>query len=188
MSAVDLDALRAAHGDLGIHVSSGPTSSVVSEEVRILVPSEQAQTLLQRLRGEAELPAARLLDLTVVDRLDSTPAGFEVVYRLGSSEGVSVYRIHAFLADSQSAPPTIESVVALWPAANWLEREAFDLFGIGFSGHPDLRRIMLEADFKGAPLRKSEGGGASLSAPTPTPTPTPLQTPQAPPSSSEATS
>lgn len=53
---------------------------------------------------------------------------------------------------SESDP--VESVTGLWPAANWLEREVFDLFGIKFTGHPDLRRILLGSDFKGAPLRK----------------------------------
>jgi NADH-quinone oxidoreductase subunit C len=54
----------------------------------------------------------------------------------------------------RAGAPTVDSVVGLWPAAAWLEREVFDLFGIHFRGHPDLRRILLESDFEGAPLRK----------------------------------
>ena len=141
------------------------------------VPGDHARTLLERLRGEADAPSVRLLDLTVVDRLDASPAGFEVIYRLGSRVGELAYRVHGFIPDSADDNPSIGSVSALWPSALWLEREAFDLFGIGFRGHPELRPLLLGADFcaavgadlsadadlNGAPLRKSAGQGQSSS-------------------------
>ena len=181
MSALDLDVLRAAHSDLNVQVSSSPTSDPDSHEVRISVPGEHVRALLERLRGEAGTQSVRLLDLTVVDRLDASPAGFEVVYRLASRVGEFAYRVHGFIPDSAEDNPSIDSVSALWPSALWLEREAFDLFGIGFRGHPELRRLLLGADFgadfgavfdavfdadvelNGAPLRKSAGHGQSSS-------------------------
>ena len=177
MSALDLDALRATHADLEVQVSSSPTSDPDSPEVRMRVPGDHARTLLERWRGEADAPSVRLLDLTVVDRLDASPAGFEVIYRLGSRVGELAYRVHGVLPDSAGDNPSIGSVSALWPSALWLEREAFDLFGIGFRGHPELRPLLLGADFcaavgadlsadadlSGAPLRKSAGQGQSSS-------------------------
>jgi len=127
------------------------------------VRGEHARTLLERLCGEADTPSLRLLDLTVVDRLDTSPAGFEVVYRLASGMGEFAYRVHGFIPASAEDNPSIDSVSGLWPSALWLEREAFDLFGIGFRGHPELRRLLLGADFIGAPLRKSTRHGQSSS-------------------------
>ena len=106
----------------------------------------------------------RLVDLTAIDRGpgeagpgDGQPAAarFEVVYWLASASTRERLRIHVPVAAGEGeTAPTLESVVALWPGADWLEREVFDLFGIVFRGHPSLRRILLEADFEGAPLRK----------------------------------
>jgi NADH-quinone oxidoreductase subunit C len=64
-------------------------------------------------------------------------------------------RVKAQLADtSDGSPPEIDSAVGLWPGANWLEREVWDLYGIKFRGHPDLRRILMYEEFVGHPLRK----------------------------------
>lgn len=173
MSALDLDALRATYADLNVQVSFSPTSDPDSPEARMRVPGDQARTLLERLRGEADAPSVRLLDLTIVDRMDASPAGFEVVYRLASRVDEFAYRVHGFIPDSAEDNPSIDSVSALWPSALWLEREAFDLFGIGFRGHPELRSLLLgagfgagfgaDAELNGAPLRKSAGQGQSSS-------------------------
>lgn len=80
-----------------------------------------------------------------------TKPRFAVVYHLLSLENNQRIRLRAFLDDEQ---PSIDSVVDLWPAANWFEREAFDLFGIIFKGHPDLRRILTDYGFIGHPFRK----------------------------------
>lgn len=76
---------------------------------------------------------------------------FAVVYHLLSLEHNHRIRVKAFLPDE---PPSIPSVIDIWPAANWFEREAFDLFGILFIGHPDLRRILTDYGFIGHPFRK----------------------------------
>jgi NADH-quinone oxidoreductase subunit C len=79
-------------------------------------------------------------------------ARFAVVYHLLSMTHNQRLRVRVFAADSEF--PMIASVIGLWPAANWYEREAFDLFGIVFSGHPDLRRILTDYGFVGHPFRK----------------------------------
>ncbi len=89
----------------------------------------------------------RLGMVTAVDTRDE----FELVYRLQSRQ------MHAGIFVKARVPrdePTIASVTDLWPAANWQEREVFDMFGIVFTGHPDLRRILLTDDWVGYPLRK----------------------------------
>lgn len=79
------------------------------------------------------------------------PARFAVVYHLLSLENNHRIRLRAFVGHEQ---PSIDSVTDIWPAANWYEREAFDLFGIIFKGHPDLRRILTDYGFIGHPFRK----------------------------------
>jgi NADH-quinone oxidoreductase subunit C len=92
----------------------------------------------------------RLSTVTGVDRFPAEPR-FEVVYHLHSVERNERVRLKCRLPGSA---PSIDSVTAVWRAANWYERETFDLFGIGFRNHPDLRRIMLPDDWEGYPLRK----------------------------------
>lgn len=118
--------------------------------LRIEVPAADAAVLLRRLREESSFRFDRLLDLTVVDR--AAGAGrFEVVYFLAASVSGVRLRVHAVLA---SESLEIASLTPVWSAADWLEREAHDLFGVDFKGHPGLERILLPADFEGAPLRK----------------------------------
>jgi len=92
----------------------------------------------------------RLSSVTAVDRYPLEPR-FEVVYHLHSIEQKQRVRLKCRL---ESDEPAIESVTSVWRGANWYEREVFDLFGIHFLNHPDLRRIMLPDDWEGHPLRK----------------------------------
>jgi NADH-quinone oxidoreductase subunit C len=92
----------------------------------------------------------RLSTVTGVDRYPSEPR-FEVVYHLHSIERNERLRVKCRLPGSAAE---IDSVTGVWRAANWYERETFDLFGIVFRNHPDLRRIMLPEDWSGHPLRK----------------------------------
>lgn len=92
----------------------------------------------------------RLSTVTAVDRYPSEPR-FEVVYHLHSIERNDRLRLKARLPGSE---PAIDSVISVWRGANWYEREVFDLFGITFTGHPDLTRIMMPDDWEGHPLRK----------------------------------
>lgn len=92
----------------------------------------------------------RLSTVTGVDRFPSQPR-FEVVYHLHAVENGQRLRLKCRLAGEN---PEIESVTSVWRGADWYEREVFDLFGIQFPGHPDLRRIMMPDDWEGHPLRK----------------------------------
>ena len=92
----------------------------------------------------------RLSAVTAVDRYPAEPR-FEVVYHLHSVERNRRIRLKCRV---RGAEPSIESVASVWRAANWYEREVFDLFGIRFANHPDLRRILMPDDWEGYPLRK----------------------------------
>jgi len=92
----------------------------------------------------------RLSTVTAVDRYPAEPR-FEVVYHLHSIEGKERLRLKCRLGGEK---PEIESVTSVWRSADWYEREVFDLFGIAFLNHPDLRRIMMPDDWEGHPLRK----------------------------------
>jgi len=100
------------------------------------------------LRDEVDFDM--LVDLTAVDYLGCEPR-FEVVYHLYATGPNQRLRIKAGVAEEA---PEIASLVPLYASANWMEREVFDLYGIRFHGHPDLRRILLYDEFEGHPLRK----------------------------------
>ena len=97
-----------------------------------------------------ELKFVRLSTVTAVDRFPAEPR-FEVVYHLHSLERNEKLRLKCRLP---AAHPEIDSVTGVWRAAGWYERETFDLFGVKFRNHPDLRRIMMPDDWEGHPLRK----------------------------------
>jgi NADH-quinone oxidoreductase subunit C len=119
--------------------------------VTVVVPLAE---LLQALgRARDELGYSRFVDLTVVDLLKRQDR-FELVYLLYSLTARAWLRVKT-LTDGEA--PSITPVV---PAANWYEREAFDLFGIQFDGHPNLKRIMLPDDWQGHPLRRTEPLGS----------------------------
>jgi NADH-quinone oxidoreductase subunit C len=99
---------------------------------------------------EGPLDYAMLLDLTC---LDERPLGrgLTMVYHLLSLRRNHRLRVKVFLA---AESPAVSSLAGLWKNANWLEREAYDMFGVAFAGHPDLRRILMYEGFEGFPLRK----------------------------------
>jgi len=119
-------------------------------EATAVVESDRLIEVLQALRDDEVLAFEMLADLTAVDRLGREPR-FEVVYHLLSVSKHQRIRIVVPIAEAACVLP---SVVGLWPAANWLEREVWDLYGIRFDRHPDLRRILLYEEFEGHPLRK----------------------------------
>ena len=107
--------------------------------------------LLEALRRSKQvLKCEQLTSVTGVDRYPSEPR-FEIVYHLHSFAGKLRFRIKARVG---GATPEIESACAVYQSANWYERETFDLFGVRFLNHPDLRRIMMPDDWTGHPLRK----------------------------------
>jgi NADH-quinone oxidoreductase subunit C len=129
---------------------------VAHDEVTIEVPAADITMVCQTLRDEAVFGFDLLIDLCGVDYLDYAEGPrdkprFAVVYHLLSLSNNQRIRVRAFI-DEQD--PVIASVVDIWNCANWYEREAFDLFGILFDGHPDLRRLLTDYGFIGHPFRK----------------------------------
>ncbi|MCX7858098.1 MAG: NADH-quinone oxidoreductase subunit C [Deltaproteobacteria bacterium] len=118
-------------------------------ERTILVKPEAHKELLRFLRYDEEMSYDMLIDLCGVDYLGENPR-FEVVYLLRSMRDGDRLRVKVRL----NGEDEIETVSDLWRAADWLERETYDMFGIRFRNHPDLRRILLSDDFSGHPLRK----------------------------------
>jgi NADH-quinone oxidoreductase subunit C len=119
-------------------------------DTTIVVPREHWRALAGYCRDASELQFNLLSDATCIDRFPVEPR-FELNYQLVSIPRGRRLTLRTKLA---GADPVIDSLVPLWPGANWLEREIFDLFGVRFTGHPDLRRILLPEDFEGHPLRK----------------------------------
>ncbi len=125
----------------------------------------QVPELLRFLKQEIDEPYQRLEDLTAVDETarSSRPAhDLTLVYHLLSYERAGYLRVKAPLVDDQVEAP---SITGLWPAANWYEREVFDMFGVRFAGHPNLRRILMPEGWQGHPLRKSHPCRATDMAP-----------------------
>jgi NADH-quinone oxidoreductase subunit C len=94
-----------------------------------------------------------LADITAVDWLEREPR-YDVVYHLLSMPYRKVLRLKVRVGEPGEEHPEVPTVTGVWPAANWFEREVYDLFGIVFTGHPDLRRILMPSDWSGHPLRK----------------------------------
>lgn len=94
-----------------------------------------------------------LSTLTAVDWPERTPR-FDVVYQLLSLQHQCMLRLKVRVGGPDEEHPSVPSVCTVWPGANWYEREVYDLFGITFTGHPDLRRILMPADWTTHPLRK----------------------------------
>ena len=115
-----------------------------------IVPREKLLEVCRFLRDDGESRFDMLVDVTAVDYLGRRPR-FEVVYHLYSVVLNHRIRIKVALEESD---PSLPSLVPIWAGANWLERETWDLYGIVFEGHPDLRRIYLYEEFQGHPLRK----------------------------------
>jgi NADH-quinone oxidoreductase subunit C len=120
------------------------------EELTICIERSFIREVCALLRNHLECPFNFLSDVTCVDWYPSEPR-FEVVYQLLSIPNKERLRLKVRLDGSS---PVVESVTSVWPAANFFEREVFDLFGIRFSGHPYLRRIQMPEDWEGHPLRK----------------------------------
>jgi NADH-quinone oxidoreductase subunit C len=126
-------------------------------ELTLIVRSADLLSVADGLRDLPELKFEQLIDLCGVDYRDYGNGRHEglryaVVYHLLSVSLNQRLRLKVFAMDDEF--PVMDSVVGVWPSANWFEREAFDLFGIMFPGHPDLRRILTDYGFIGHPFRK----------------------------------
>ncbi len=117
-----------------------------------LVAREIISELAKFLKEDPELDFNILMDLTAVDYLKmEKPYRYEVVYHFFSLAKKHRVRIKVPLAEEN---PSVATLTSLWPIANWFEREVWDMFGIRFEGHPNLKRIMMYEEFVGHPLRK----------------------------------
>jgi NADH-quinone oxidoreductase subunit C len=116
----------------------------------IYASRDDVPAIARTLRERPDLRFALLADVTAVDLHPHEPR-FEVVYMLVSIEHRYRLRLKVRLPGADAHVATVSDV---WPAANWLEREVWDLFGIQFDGHPDLRRLLMPEDWEGFPLRK----------------------------------
>jgi NADH-quinone oxidoreductase subunit C len=138
-----LDALKAAFGEL-------PTSEFRGQ-TRVVVPREKLFDVFKLLKEQRSF--SQLIDVTCVDYLamrDATDR-FGLVYLLANHETNERITLRCFLNEPELNVP---SAYPLWKGADWLEREVYDMFGIVFDGHPDLRRILLPDEFAAFPLRK----------------------------------
>jgi NADH-quinone oxidoreductase subunit C len=119
-------------------------------ETTVVVARKNLRSIAERCRDDHGLLFNLLSDATCLDRFPMEPR-YELQYHLVSIPLRQKVRIRVRLFGND---PVVDSMVPVWPGANWLEREIFDLFGIQFTGHPDLRRILLPDDWEGYPLRK----------------------------------
>ena len=138
---------RAGNGALETHDFRGDYTAVVTRDTIF--------DLLTFCRDDAALEFDLLVDITAVDNLkfpgrEDGPR-FEVVYHLYSTVHNHRVRLKVRVEEDDARVPTAS---VLWPIANWLEREVWDMFGVRFDGHPDLRRLLLYEEFVGHPLRK----------------------------------
>ncbi len=120
------------------------------EEITIYIRRPFIAEACVLLRDNQGCPFNFLADVTCVDRFPSEPR-FEVVYHLLSIPKKERVRLKVRL---EGGSPALDSVTSIWPAANLFEREVFDLFGVRFTGHPYLRRLLMPEDWEGHPLRK----------------------------------
>ncbi|MCX8069905.1 MAG: NADH-quinone oxidoreductase subunit C [Thermodesulfovibrionales bacterium] len=126
-------------------------------QVSLTVTREKAKEILKYLHDDDRLCFDYLVDLCGVDYLDKKEPRFEVVYNLFSVKMRHFIRIKVQLKEDTPDEPdnlSLESVIDLWRGADWHERECYDMFGIRFNGHPDLRRVLMPEDWEGFPLRK----------------------------------
>jgi NADH-quinone oxidoreductase subunit C len=158
MSKKVLDALTAKHGD-----AIEKVESIGNDEIA-WVKRDKLAAVATWLRDDAAMAFDAPVFVTCIDRLDWKPAGrppaeawtedkprFEVCFQLRSSKHKHRVRLKVALAENDARCP---SLTPLWPGFDWQERETFDMYGIRFEGHPDLRRIYMYEEFVGYPLRK----------------------------------
>jgi NADH-quinone oxidoreductase subunit C len=131
-------------------------SGIRFDELTVTLKADSWATSAKTLRDHADLKFDQLIDLCGLDYSEYSGGvsgtRYAVVYHLLSLDHNKRVRVKVFASDDDL--PMLPSVIDIWPAANWFEREAFDLFGIVFTGHPDLRRILTDYGFIGHPFRK----------------------------------
>ncbi len=140
---------------LALIQSKLPNQTISAElnlgDVDVHVKSDNLFDFIKILKLDSDFKFNMLLNVTAVDWMDTKENRFEIVYHLLSTEKKSRIRIKSDLPESN---PEVESVSGLWSGANFMEREVFDMYGIKFKNHPELKRILMYDEFVGHPLRK----------------------------------
>lgn len=108
-------------------------------------------SVMKDLKEDFDLQFNFLVDITAVDWMDNRPERYEVVYHLLSLTSLNRLRVKCSVPENDA---TVDSITSLWSGANFMERETWDMYGVVFKGHPDLRRLLMYDEFKGHPLRK----------------------------------
>ena len=124
-------------------------SKIVNNQIEIIIDSKKLISSFQFLKDNSQCQFRQLTDIAGVDYPDREKR-FEVVYHLLSFKNNLRARVKVFINEDTA----IDSLTSVFPCANWFEREAFDMYGIQFNDHPDLRRILTDYGFEGHPLRK----------------------------------
>lgn len=140
--------------DVTAQIEAAAPGAVVQEILRLgeLTVEVERTRIVEVARALRDGPSAYVLlsDLTCADYPDE-PGRFRLAYHLTSVQSGSRVRLRVWAG---APDPEVESVTSVWPTANWHEREVFDMFGVRFTGHPDLCRILLPLDWEGHPLRR----------------------------------
>ena len=125
-------------------------SSVIRHnELKLSIDGEDLHNVLLFIKNDSRVKFRQLIDITAVDYPESENR-FKLIYFLLSHENNLRLNIEFFIKEND----LVSSVTSIFPSANWMEREVFDMYGISFNDHPDLRRILTDYNFKGHPLRK----------------------------------
>lgn len=127
------------------------SSNVDRDEAVVRIDRSSLLDFYRLLKLDSELRFDFLVSITAVDWLDQKEQRFEVVYHVMSLANAHRLRVKVWVPEDD---PQVESVTALWSGANFMEREVWDMYGITFKHHPDLRRILMYDEFEGHPLRK----------------------------------
>ena len=140
--------------ELAAHIEAKRTDCVLSteianDELTVHIAPSSLVAFSEFLKTDRNCRFSTLVDITAIDNPDR-PDRFDVVYHYLSMYQNHRIRVKMAIRETQTVP----SIIEIYPAANWFEREVFDMFGILFSGHPDLRRILTDYGFRGYPLRK----------------------------------
>ncbi|MGA3243370.1 MAG: NADH-quinone oxidoreductase subunit C [Bacteroidota bacterium] len=144
MNAVIIDKLKARFGEQSIRVSE------FRGELTLVVPKDHIVEICRFLKEDAELKFDLLADVCGID-MNTAEKRFGVIYNLYSLSNKFRLRLKTF---TEEEDPKVPTVTGVWGTANWHERETFDMFGIVFEGHPDLRRVYMPEEFEHYPLRK----------------------------------
>ncbi|WP_050522611.1 NADH-quinone oxidoreductase subunit C [Pseudorhodobacter wandonensis] len=126
------------------------STAIINGELTVVVAPRALVPFVDFLKTDSSCKFSTLVDITAVDHPERVGARFDVVYHFLSMYQNHRIRVKAAVREDEMVP----SITSVHPSANWFEREVYDMFGILFSGHPDLRRILTDYGFRGHPLRK----------------------------------